>query len=143
MILTIRKYNLCLLTSLLLAFLASTFQNPLLVGMHYASHLVEDFTTEFQYSYYNHQHHDGQLHTHRHVVLEVINDSLDEHEHNTPLQEDQHETLKKKKPEHRSIIPLMIIALDLSLVSPIVKTTAIPITFISVPTPPPELFHLG
>lgn len=143
MILSIRKYNLCLLTSMLLAFLGGTFQDPLLDGMHYVSHLVDEFTAEFQQSYYNHQHEDGQVHAHRHLVLEVINDSLDEHEQNTPLQEDQHKTLKKKKTEYRSIVPLMDFALDPSLVSPIVKSTAIPTTFISVPTPPPEFFHLG
>ena len=142
MITSIRKYRVLLLTGLLTAYLAGVMQDFLLDGMHFVSHLAQEFTAELQHTYYNHQHQDGQEHTHRHIFLEVINDTLDNPENDALPQGDQQKSLKKKNPEHPSTVdPIAFFTFPNRLRIASCFST-LPNVYFSVPSPPPK-FWLG
>jgi hypothetical protein len=140
MITSIRKYKMLILTGLLAAYLGGALQDSLLDSMHFVSHLAQEFTAELQHTYYNHQHQDGQAHTHRHIVLEVIDDTSDKSGNDAQPQGDQQKNLKKKNPEYRSSNdPISFFPFSMA-VRPIGLATILPNSFLSVPSPPPKFF---
>lgn len=137
MVAHIRKYKAFILAGVLCAYMAGNFQGLFLEGLHQLTHLADVVRTEFQHSYYNHVHEDGKVHTHRHVVLEVIDDSLDEAGKELPL-EDQQQRWKKKNPEQRSLFDPMAILPHAAPAKPEVEVFAVFDRFPKVPTPPPR-----
>lgn len=132
-----RKYKAFILAGMLVAYLAGTFQGLFLESLHQLAHIAEAVRTEFQHSYFNHVHEDGKAHTHRHVVLEVVDDALNKSESDLPV-EDQQQKFKKKNPEHRSQIdPIAQSFLNLSAKPP-TEVGALSDLFPKVPSPPPK-----
>ncbi|PHN07093.1 hypothetical protein [Flavilitoribacter nigricans] len=144
MVTSIRKYKILILTGLLTAYLAGSVQGLLLEGLHAVVHLAKEFSTEFQHSYYQHAHEDGEVHTHRHVVLETIEDSLgDPAQDAPPAQEDQQQHLKKKNPEHRSIIDPIAFFISSGPANPVNPVYPVSKVFSTIPTPPPKFSALA
>ena len=139
MVAYLRTYKVYILAGLLGAYLAGTFEVLFMEGLHHISHLAEEFRTEMQHSYYNHVHEDGDTHTHRHIVLEKIDDALEDSSNpeNFPT-EDPSNHLKKKNPEQRSTFDPIAHSFSLFPEKPLHTTRTHSIFFTQVPTPPPR-----
>lgn len=139
MITFIKKYKTLLLSSLLTAYLVGTFQDSCLEGLHVASHLMQVLFTNPQVTVV-HEHEHGQEHTHRHLVLETMEKSLDNFSDDAiPTDEKSNSTdSKKKKTERQATIDSLYLVCTPLQLRPVSKSYAISSNYPSVLTPPPK-----
>lgn len=134
----IRKYKTLILAGLIGAYLLGSLHYLFLEGFHFIAHIADELGTSLQHSYYDHMHEDGKVHTHRHVVLDNIDDSAADTEGYPVSSEDKLKLLKKKNPEYRlsnrSSVHFQISNPALPAYACCLRTAV----FISIPTPPPR-----